>query len=62
MRQTKIGRWPGMSLHAVVVEWEKLRSVRDVGGDPAMDAKHARAEKVRASAQTAALDLSHAHS
>lgn len=54
MRQTKIGRWPGMSLHAAVVEWEKLRSVRDVGGDPAMDAKHARAEKVRASAQTKA--------
>lgn len=42
LRQTKIGRWPALSLHAAVVEWEKLRSARDAGADPALEARQAR--------------------
>ncbi|NTV09172.1 MAG: integrase family protein [Zoogloea sp.] len=33
MRQVKIGRWPEMSFHAAVVEWESLRRRRDAGED-----------------------------
>lgn len=51
MRQTKIGRWPAMSLHAAVAEWEKLRATRDGGNDPALELKQARAEKVQAKVQ-----------
>lgn len=54
MRQTKIGRWPAMSLHAAVAEWEKLRATRDGGGDPALEVKQARVEKVQASVQAKA--------
>ncbi len=43
MKQTKIGRWPAMSLHAAVAEWEKLRAERDQGADPAREAKEVRA-------------------
>ncbi len=36
MRQTKIGEWPALSLAAAMGEWEKLRSGRDAGSDPAL--------------------------
>jgi integrase len=35
MRQIKLGEWPAMSYAAAIAEWEKLRSARDAGGDPA---------------------------
>lgn len=51
MRQVKIGQWPAMSLPAAIAEWEKLRAVRDGGGDPAIEMKQARADKIREIAQ-----------
>lgn len=60
MKQTKIGHWPSISLHAAIVEWEKLRAGRDQGADPAREAKEIRsaarmeAERVRAEALKAA--------
>lgn len=54
MRQTKIGRWPVMSLHAAVAAWEKLRATRDGGGDPALEVKQARVEKAQDSAKAKA--------
>jgi integrase len=60
MKQIKIGRWPAMSLHAAVAEWEKLRAERDQGADPAGEAKEVRAvakldaERERADAVKAA--------
>ncbi|WP_186066890.1 tyrosine-type recombinase/integrase [Burkholderia gladioli] len=36
MRQTKIGEWPALSLAAAAGEWEKLRSAREAGSDPAL--------------------------
>lgn len=51
MRQTKIGRWPAMSLHAAVAEWEELRATREAGTDPALEVKQARAEKRQADAE-----------
>lgn len=35
MKQLKIGRWPELSWHSAVVEWEKLKKRRDEGEDPA---------------------------
>ncbi|MDR5800678.1 integrase family protein [Caballeronia sp. LZ001] len=35
MRQIKLGEWPAMSYAAAIAEWEKLRSARDAGADPA---------------------------
>ncbi|AMO36447.1 tyrosine-type recombinase/integrase [Thauera humireducens] len=54
MRQTKLGRWPAMSLHAAVAEWEKLRASREAGGDPALEAKQARAAGQLARSQAVA--------
>ncbi len=51
MRQTKIGRWPAMSLHAAVARWEELRATREAGADPALEVKQARAEKRQADAE-----------
>lgn len=51
MRQTKIGRWPAMSLHAAVARWEELRATREAGTDPALEVKQARAEKRQADAE-----------
>lgn len=45
MKQIKIGRWPAISLHVAVSEWEKLRQERERGGDPAEAVKEARATK-----------------
>lgn len=42
MRQIKLGRWPAMSLHAAVAEWERLRAARDAGEDPALAVRQAR--------------------
>lgn len=61
MRQTKIGRWPAMSLHAAVTEWEKLRALRDGGRDPALEAKEARAEEARAAAELKAKQVKAAY-
>ena len=43
MKQTKIGAWPAMSPAAAIVEWEKLRAVRDSGRDVAAEKRTARA-------------------
>lgn len=43
LRQIKIGNWPVKSLHAAVVEWERLRNLREAGIDPAEERKQARA-------------------
>ncbi|CAB3705292.1 tyrosine-type recombinase/integrase [Achromobacter piechaudii] len=51
MRQKKLGRWPAMSIAAAIVEWERLRQLRDAGVDVAVQAKEARqASKVAAAA------------
>ncbi|MCA3191237.1 MULTISPECIES: integrase family protein [unclassified Cupriavidus] len=42
MKQSKIGAWPGMSPAAAIVEWEKLRALRDSGRDVAAEKKAAR--------------------
>lgn len=42
MRQKKLGRWPAMSIAAAIVEWERLRDLRDAGVDIAVEAKAAR--------------------
>jgi integrase len=42
MRQVAIGRWPAMSFPAAIVAWEALKSQRDAGGDPAIEAKQRR--------------------
>lgn len=42
LRQVKIGNWPAMSVHAAVVEWEKLRALRDTGADPAEQRRQSR--------------------
>lgn len=43
MKQIKLGGWPGLSVAAAIIEWEKLRAVRDRGIDPAMAARQERA-------------------
>lgn len=35
MRQIKLGTWPAMSAAAAAGEWERVRAMRDAGGDPA---------------------------
>ena len=42
MKQVKVGLWPGMPLHAAILEWEKLRAARERGFDPALAAKQLR--------------------
>lgn len=44
VRQTKIGAWPAMSVHAAIAAWEGLRDRRMAGEDPALDEKTKRAE------------------
>jgi integrase len=44
MRQVKLGAWPAMSPAAAIVEWERLREIRDGGGDPAAEKRAGRAE------------------
>lgn len=51
MRQVKLGSWPAMPYQAAWVEWEKLRQVRESGGDPSIQkkaAKDAELAKVKA--------------
>ncbi|CAL94668.1 tyrosine-type recombinase/integrase [Azoarcus olearius] len=52
MRQTKVGQWPAMSVHAAVAEWERLREARGAGADAAVALREER-ERAR---QTAALE------
>ena len=42
LRQTKIGTWPALSVHAAITKWEELRRVRETGEDPALAAKELR--------------------
>jgi len=53
LRQIKIGRWPDTSLHVAVVEWGRLRKLRDSGQDPAMEAREAKAASRAAVARAA---------
>lgn len=52
LRQTKLGAWPAMSVHAAITAWERVRTVRDSGADPALEAK-ARREEARQRADLA---------
>lgn len=54
MKQVKIGRWPAMSSHAAISEWEKLRALRDGGADPGQKAREERAADRQAIANAAA--------
>ena len=42
MRQVQLGLWPTMSFPTAAAEWERLRGVRDAGGDPARDRRDKR--------------------
>jgi integrase len=42
MRQVKLGEWPGMGYPAAAVLWEKLRTEREQGADPALQKRAAR--------------------
>lgn len=42
MRQIKLGAWPVMTYQAAWVAWDKARTVRDGGADPAMEKRAAR--------------------
>jgi integrase len=42
MRQIKIGEWPAMGFPAAIADWEKLRSARDGGQDPAAEKRSKR--------------------
>jgi integrase len=44
MRQSKIGDWPAMSISAAIAAWEKLRTARSAGVDPAAVKKQAAAD------------------
>jgi hypothetical protein len=37
MRQIKLGEWPAMGFPVAIAEWEKRRTARDEGADPAAD-------------------------
>lgn len=39
MRQVRLGRWPALSYHAAVVQWEGMRQHRDDGADPSLERK-----------------------
>jgi integrase len=39
MRQIKLGEWPALAFPAAIAEWEKHRSARDEGQDPAITKK-----------------------
>lgn len=42
MRQIKVGRWPKMPLAGALAAWERLRSERDAGRDPAQEKRQQR--------------------
>ena len=42
MRQIKIGEWPAMGFPAAIADWERLRSARDSGQDPAAEKRSKR--------------------
>lgn len=52
MRQVKLGSWPAMSVAAAAVEWERLRTAREAGQDPALQRRQAR-QQAAADAVTA---------
>lgn len=58
LRQIKLGRFPAMSIHAAVVEWERLRQARDNGADPALAAREAR-KQVRAETARTGYTVAH---
>jgi integrase len=59
MRQIKLGQWPAMSLMVAMSEWERLRQVRERGGDPAQEKKTVRAV-VKAQAEQLRLEKKNA--
>jgi integrase len=61
MRQVAIGRWPGMSFPAAIVAWESLKSQRDAGGDPALNAKNQRQNERAAAAKQKEQQLQNAY-
>lgn len=46
LRQIKVGQWPAMSVAGAVGEWDKHRTARDAGADPAAEKRAARQETV----------------
>lgn len=62
MKQLKIGVWPVISASKAVVEWEKLREIRDGGRDPAGEKRAARATEKAALVQHRQVALQNAYS
>jgi len=55
MRQMKLGGWPAMGFPAALAAWERVKTARDAGADPAVEKRQRRAEatvQVRATAYT----------
>jgi integrase len=53
MRQIKIGAWPAKSWEGAVVEWEKLRAIRQNDRDPALEQREQRTIKKQKEKQQA---------
>lgn len=57
MRQLKLGRWPALGLPAALAAWQRVKAVRDTGGDPAAqrrERRQAEASKERSGRLTVA--------
>jgi len=50
MRQVKIGSWPAMSAAQAGAEWERLRSEREAGRDPATERRSTRQQQLASAA------------
>lgn len=61
MRQVQIGLWPAMSAVAAAAEWEKLRTRREAGEDPALERRKSRAAAVDARRETAEVERGKAY-
>ncbi len=42
LRQIKLGSWPALGLPAALAAWQRLKAVRDAGGDPAAERRERR--------------------
>lgn len=42
MRQVRLGHWPGVGLPAALAAWDRLKTQRDAGADPAADKRQQR--------------------
>ena len=44
MRRIRLGHWPAMGLPAALAAWERMRKIREAGGDPAAEKRERRHE------------------